>query len=96
MFSWGKIVICKGKSKGKATNFLTGYNMRSDEDRKNYDESKMCKSYGIKMMVMAVPFIVGAVIDYIAPGIGSLIAWGCWIVLFVLLLFDRSKREKRC
>lgn len=83
------------KSKGKAANLLTGYNMRSEEERKNYDEAGMCKSYGIKMIIMSVPFILGAVIDYFASGIGCLIAWGCWIILFILLLMDRSKRENK-
>lgn len=44
------------KSNGKATNFLSGYNMRSTEERKKYDEIQMCKDYGKRMMYMAIPF----------------------------------------
>ena len=83
------------KSNGRAAGLLTGYNMRSDEERKNYDEKAMCKSYGIRMMIMAVPFLIGAVIDYFVLGIGSLIDWAGWIILFILLLIDRAKREKK-
>jgi len=83
------------KSNGKAANFLTGYNMRSDEERKKYDEKAMCESYGTQMMIMATPFLIGAVIDYFVSGIGSLIAWICWIILFIRLLIDRTKREKK-
>ena len=81
------------KSNGKAANFLTGYNMRSDEEQQKYDEKVMCKSYGKRMMIMAIPFLVGAVIDYFVSGIGCVIAWICWIILFILLLVDRTKRE---
>ena len=33
--------------------------------------------------------------DYILYlGIGCLIAWGIWFIMFVLLLIDRHKRER--
>ena len=51
------------KSNGKATNFLSGYNMRSTEERKKYDEIQMCKDYGKTMMYMAIPFLIGTLID---------------------------------
>ena len=45
------------------------------------------------LMFMAVPFIVGGVVDYKYAGIGTVIAWGIWIVMFILLLAKRNKRE---
>lgn len=30
------------KSEGKATKFLSGYNMKSADERKKYDENAMC------------------------------------------------------
>ena len=90
------------KSEGKAANFLSGYNMKSADERKKYDENAMCKAYGKRMMFMSVPFIIGIIIDipigiiidiqYL--GIGCLIAWGIWFIMFVLLLIDRHKRER--
>ena len=82
------------KSNGKATNFLSGYNMRSTEERKKYDEIQTCKDYGKRMMYMAIPFLIGAVIDIQFVGIGCLIAWGLWLVLFAFLLIERHKRER--
>ena len=38
------------KSEGKATKFLSGYNMKSADERKKYDENAMCKAYGKRMM----------------------------------------------
>ena len=85
------------KSKGKAARFLSGYNMKSEDERKKYDENAMCKAYGKRikrMMVMSLPFIVGIIIDIQYQGTGCLIAWMIWLVMFILLLIDRHKRER--
>ena len=82
------------KSKGKAARFLSGYNMKSEDERKKYDETAMCKAYGKRMIVMSLPFIVGIIIDTQYQGIGCLIAWVVWVVMFILLLVDRHKRER--
>ena len=33
------------KSEGKAAKFLSGYNMKSADERKKYDENAMCKAF---------------------------------------------------
>ena len=81
------------RSNGKAANYLAGYNMKTKEEREKHDETEMCKEYGKRMMIMTVPFIVGGAVDYKAAGIGTGIAWGLWIVMFILLLAKRNKRE---
>ena len=82
------------KSNGNAARFLSGYNMKSKDERKKYDENAMCKAYGKRMIVMALPFILGIIIDTQYQGIGCLIAWVAWIVMLILLLVDRHKRER--
>lgn len=82
------------RSEGKAVRFLSGYNMKSEEERKHYDEDAMCKAYGKRMMFMSLPFLMGIIIDIYYPGIGCLVAWAVWFVLFILLLVERRKREK--
>ena len=82
------------RSKGQASNFLSGYNMKSAEEGKKYDENAMCKAYGKRMMFMSVPFIIGIIIDIRNQGIGYFIAWGIWFIMFVLLLIDRHRRER--
>ena len=82
------------KSNGNAARFLSGYNMKSKDERKKYDENAMCKAYGKRMMLMALPFILGIMIDTQYQGIGCLIAWAAWIVMLILLLVDRHKRER--
>ena len=82
------------KSEGKAAKFLSGYNMKSADERKKYDENSMCKAYGKRMMFMSVSFIIGIIIDIRNQGIGYFIAWGIWFIMFVLLLIDRHRRER--
>ena len=82
------------KSNGKASDFLSGYNLKSEDERKKYDENAMCKVYGKRMMFMSLPFIIGTIIDIQFQGIGCLIAWTIWFVMFILLLIDRHKRER--
>ena len=45
------------------------------------------------IMFMSLPFIAGMIIDIWHIGIGCLIAWVIWFVMFILLLMDRHKRE---
>lgn len=66
------------KSEGKATKFLSGYNIKSADERKKYDENAMCKAYGKRMMFMSVPFIIGIIIDIQYQGIG------CWIASYIV------------
>ncbi len=91
MFLFGFYFYC---SHGKGANLLTGYNMRSKEERKKYNEMEMCKCYGKRMMIMAIPFLLGVIIDSFAGGIGCILAWVIWIFLFLLLLLERTKKEK--
>ncbi|CBL19115.1 DUF3784 domain-containing protein [Ruminococcus sp. SR1/5] len=91
MFLFG---ICFVKSNGKAAAFLSGYNMKSKEERKQYDEKEMCRVYGNRMMWMALPFVVGAAIDLLYSGIGCFAACVIWTFQFVLLMKERMKRRK--
>ena len=72
------------RSKGQASKFLSGYNMKSAEER---------KKHGKRMIFMSIPFIAGMIIGIWYPEIGCLIAWAIWFVMFIQLLIDRHKRE---
>ena len=81
-------------SNGKADDYLTGNNLRSEAQRKKVNEVFMCQCYGKRMMVMALPFLFGMILDLFKPGIGTGLAWLVWFVLFILLLVKRAKLEK--
>ena len=89
MFLFGMLFY---RSEGKAAKFLSGYNMKSADERKKYDENAMCKAYGKRMMFMSVPFIIGIIIDIRNQGIGYFIAWG--LCLFCCLLIDIEENVK--
>ena len=69
MFLFG---ICFVKSNGKAVAFLSGYNMKSKEERKQYDEKEMCRVYGNQMMWMALPFLAEAAMIF------NIVELGVW------------------
>ena len=50
----------------------------------------ICKWY----IWAVVGYVIGIIIDIQYQGIGSWIAWGIWLIMFVLLLIDRHKRER--
>ncbi|MCI6088671.1 MAG: DUF3784 domain-containing protein [Absicoccus porci] len=81
------------KSNGKAANFLTGYNMKSVEERKKFNEDTLCKDYGKKMMLWAIPFLIGIGIDIYSPGKGVFIASILWVIMLIQLLIERHQRE---
>lgn len=49
--------LCFYKFKGKASNFLTGYNSKNANERECFDEEKMFKDYGKKNDVMDSSFL---------------------------------------
>lgn len=81
------------KSNGKVANFLTGYNMKSIDERKKYNEDTLCKDYGKKMMLWAIPFLIGIGIDIYSPGKGVFIASILWVIMLIQLLIERHQRE---
>ena len=87
--------LCFYKSKGKASNFLTGYNSKSEDERARFNEEKMCKSYGKRMMIWAVPFLTGSIVDIFRTGVGCILAWAGFVVLFIWHMVDRVKNEGR-
>jgi hypothetical protein len=70
------------KSNGKGCDFLSGYNMATSKERKNYDEVKICNYTGKTILVWTIFFIIGAVVDYFAPGVGVSLAF----LLFIIAL----------
>ena len=55
VFIWNRVLSIRRK----AARFLTGYNMKSEDERKKYDENVMCKAYGKRMIFMSFRFSRG-------------------------------------
>ncbi|SHJ08445.1 protein of unknown function [Clostridium cavendishii DSM 21758] len=86
--------LCFYKSKGKASNFLTGYNSKSTNEIEGFDDEKMCKDYGKRMTIWAIPFLIGTIVDIFKSGVGCALAWIGYIILFIWHMVDRVKNEK--
>ena len=82
-------------SKGKAAGYLTGYQAGEDLELQTKKDEIICRIYGKRMMLWALPFVLGAVIDSQMPGYGITFAWIVWIGAFVWHMVDRVKREKQ-
>lgn len=83
------------RSDGKASRFIAGYNTKSQSERQDFDEIKLCCDYGKRMMLWTVPFVAGFIIDCFFAGLGSVLAWASWIVLLIWHVIDMSKNENR-
>lgn len=71
------------RSKGKGCDFLAGYNMTASEERKNYDEVKICTYTGKTILVWTLFFILGAIVDLFAAGAGMTLAFSLFIIAFL-------------
>ena len=80
------------KSNGKATECLSGYSKTIKS--KDY-ETYLCKRYGKRMIIWGIIFVIGTCIDVFAPGIGCLLAWIIWFILFIVHLIDRTRKERQ-
>lgn len=79
------------KSNGGAIKYLTGYTKTIKS--KDY-EACLCREYGKKIITWSIVFVAGACLDIFYTGIGCLLAWIIWIILFIILLVERTKKEK--
>lgn len=80
------------KSKGKGCNFISGYNLATPEERKNYDEVKICKYFGKTILIWASFFIVGALVDCFYQGIGMKLAFLLFIIAAAYHIYIRYKK----
>lgn len=58
------------RSDGKAARYIAGYNTKSDPERLQYDEPRLCADYGRRIMLFSLPFFLGAIIDFFFPLLG--------------------------
>jgi hypothetical protein len=80
------------KSKGKGCNFLSGYNLATPEERSNYDEVAICNYVGKTILLWAVFFVIGAVVDYFYQGFGIKLAFSLLIIALAYYIYVRYKK----
>lgn len=80
------------KSKGKGGIFLAGYNMASEEERRQYDKPRICKYMGRQIQLIAIFFVLGAIIDCFIPEKGYLvilILFAIWLIHHALIRYKK-------
>lgn len=82
------------RSNGSASRFIAGYNTKSITEKQKFDRKKLCDVYGRRMILWSVVFIVGIVIDYFFPGVGTTFAWCAWVVMMIFHIVDINRHEE--
>jgi hypothetical protein len=82
--SMGAIGVGFLKSDGGACRFLSGYNMKSPEERAQYDEARMCRDYGRVITRWALFFVLGAMADLFVPFWGISCAFGLFFITLIV------------
>lgn len=89
---WGILGIYLIKSEGKGWILLAGYNLATEEQRKKYDEKKLCIYTGKKCLLCTMAFVVGTVIDVFFPGKGFWIGMILTVVVLAHYIYIRFKK----
>jgi hypothetical protein len=77
--------------KGKACVLISGYNMKTPEERAKYDEPRICRVFGTRIALWSIPFFIGFFIDLARPGVGCAIAWVLWGAVFAYHFIDMAR-----
>lgn len=100
LFNAGMAVFCilAGyaflRSKGRASRFIAGYNTKSEAEKQEFDEEKLCNVYGRRMTLWSANFIAGIVIDSFFSGAGTVLAWCALVGMLIFHITDINKHEK--
>jgi hypothetical protein len=78
----------KGKHPEKSILFLTG-------DYFGCDIGKICRVTGKRMLLWAIFFLLGSIIDLLNPGLGIALAVILFVIFLVIHLADMTVNRKR-
>lgn len=76
------------KSNGKAAKYVSGYNWKSLDERRQYDEKQICVDLSCMFIIYSIVFSIGAVLDLFMTGFGSIAAWILFVILLIINLFN--------
>lgn len=70
---------------GHGSWFISGYNTASNEEKKKYDEKKLCRTMGIGMSIIAILALTMCLFENILPAFFVYIALGIILVDVVVI-----------
>ena len=71
---------------GHGSWFISGYNAASKEEKKKYDEKKLCRTMGIGMSIIAILALTMGLFENILPAFFVYIALGIILVDVVVII----------
>ena len=71
---------------GHGSWFISGYNTASKEEKKKYDEKKLCRTMGIGMSIIAILILIMCLFENFVPAFFVYIALGIIIVDVVVII----------
>ena len=66
----------------KATILISGFNLKSKDEREKYDIEKMSKDYRKSMIIWIVTLLIGAIGSYYISSYCSVLAFVIWLIIF--------------
>lgn len=66
----------------KATIIISGFNLKSKDEKKQYDTKRMIKDYRNSMLIWTLIFLVGAIGSYYINKYCSIVAFVIWLIIF--------------
>lgn len=66
----------------KATIIISGFNLKSKDEKKQYDTNRMIKDYRNSMLIWTLIFLVGAIGSYYINQYCSIVAFVIWLIIF--------------
>lgn len=66
----------------KATIIISGFNLKSKDEKKQYDTKRMIKDYRNSMLIWTLIFLVGAIGSYYINQYCSIVAFVIWLIIF--------------
>ena len=79
---------------GHGSWFISGYNAASKEEKKKYDEKKLCRTMGVGMSIIAILALIMGLLENILPAFFVYIALGIIVVDVVVRGSLRSRKKE--
>lgn len=71
---------------GHGSWFISGYNTASKEEKKKYDEKKLCRTMGVGMSIIAILILIMGLFENFLPAFFVYIALGIIVVDVVVII----------
>ena len=80
---------------GHGSWFISGYNTASKEEKKKYDEKKLCRTMGVGMSIIAILVLIMGLLENILPAFFVYIALGIIVVdVVVIIILENTLCKK--